>query len=61
MARHLFEGESWITKRVEECFPLRELGGLMIVRVEVRMTGRTRNCARGECWNYEGYGVGARE
>lgn len=61
MARHMVEGGSWVAMRLEECFPLRQLEDLRIVKVEVRMTGRTRDCARGECWNCEGHGVGVGE
>jgi hypothetical protein len=53
MARHMVEGESWVAKRVEDCFPIQRLEGLRNVRIEVRMNGREKDCIRAECWNCE--------
>jgi hypothetical protein len=42
--RHMVEGEAWVPKRVEECFPVERLGGLREVGVEVRHNGRVGEC-----------------
>jgi hypothetical protein len=58
MSRHMLEGEAWVPRRVEECFPVEKLTGLRSVVVEVKGNGKVGDCVRGECWNCEGGGEG---
>jgi hypothetical protein len=56
MARHMVEGEGWRSKPLDEVLPVARLPGLSKVEIEVRSSGRVRECARDGCVMCEKHG-----
>lgn len=44
MARHMVEGQGWVSEPLETVFPVERLLGLRRVDVHVRWNGNTRAC-----------------
>jgi hypothetical protein len=53
MARHMVEGESWMSKPLNAVFPVDALVGLRRVEVEVRTNGRQGDCINDGCFRCE--------
>jgi hypothetical protein len=56
MARHMVEGESWMSKSLDAVFPVDSLFGLRRVEVEVRTNGRMGDCIRDGCFQCSEHG-----
>ncbi|KAF2831383.1 hypothetical protein CC86DRAFT_463281 [Ophiobolus disseminans] len=56
MARHMVEGEGWISKPLDTAFPVERLPGLKRVEVEVRGNGRVRDCVKDGCLGCDEHG-----
>jgi hypothetical protein len=59
MARHMVEGESWMSKPLNAIFPVDALVGLRRVEVEVRTNGRKGDCIKDGCFRCEEHGAEA--
>jgi hypothetical protein len=56
MARHMVEGQSWVSKPLDTVFPVDALVGLRRVEVEVRTNGRIGDCIKDGCFRCEEHG-----
>jgi hypothetical protein len=56
MARHMVEGEGWMSKPLDTVFPVDSLSGLRRVEVEMRVNGRIKDCVKDGCPRCEEHG-----